>query len=212
MDWLVDLESTCSALGTADGKEYVRDEQCEEGVKDLVRFVSFTAGLSFTHSCMSLINVDCVARPALDAWFFRSPQCCELNATNSLDLYPATIITCLSQLRRDDDNHEVRRRLGEIQVLQSDLVPLLKDSSTKREDAVLLDLVLRLVVNLTNPEILLFREELPEDKTARNFYLQLQSHRQASSNTFLYQSSSDSREGVLLIKNLFRPIRSHQDG
>ena len=40
MDWLVDLESTCSALGTADGKEYVRDEQCEEGVKDLIRFVS----------------------------------------------------------------------------------------------------------------------------------------------------------------------------
>ena len=37
MDWLVDLESTCSALGTADGKEYVRDEQCEEGVKDLIR-------------------------------------------------------------------------------------------------------------------------------------------------------------------------------
>ena len=40
MDWLVDLESTCSALGTADGKEYLRDEQCEEGVKDLIRFVS----------------------------------------------------------------------------------------------------------------------------------------------------------------------------
>ena len=48
MDWLVDLESTCSALGTADGKEYVRDEQCEEGVKDLVRFVSFTSWLSLT--------------------------------------------------------------------------------------------------------------------------------------------------------------------
>ena len=70
--------------------------------------------------------------------------------------------------------------MGEIQVLQSDLVPLLKDSSEKREDAVLLDLILRLVVNLTNPEILLFREELPEDKTARNHYLQLQSHRQVS--------------------------------
>ena len=70
--------------------------------------------------------------------------------------------------------------MGEIQVLQSDLVPLLKDSSGKREDALLLDLILRLVVNLTNPEILLFREELPQDKTARNHYLQLQSHRQAS--------------------------------
>ena len=45
MDWLVDLESTCSALGTADGKEYVRDEQCEEGVKDLIRFVSVISRL-----------------------------------------------------------------------------------------------------------------------------------------------------------------------
>ena len=70
--------------------------------------------------------------------------------------------------------------MGEIQVLQSDLVPLLKDSSEKKEDAVLLDLILRLVINLTTPEILLYREEVPEDKTARNHYLQLQSHRQAS--------------------------------
>jgi hypothetical protein len=40
MDWLVDLESTCSSLGTADGNEYIKDDECTEGVKDLVRFVS----------------------------------------------------------------------------------------------------------------------------------------------------------------------------
>ena len=74
----------------------------------------------------------------------------------------------------------MRRRLGEIQVVQSDLVPLLRDSIEKSEDAVLFDLILKLVVNLTNPELLLFREEVPVDKTARNHYLQIQSHRQAS--------------------------------
>lgn len=52
------------------------------------------------------------------------------------------------QLRRDDDNHELRRRLGEIQVVQSDLLPLLRDHSG---DAELFDLVLRVLVNLTNP-------------------------------------------------------------
>ena len=127
MDWLVDLESTCSALGTADGRDrYIRDDECLEGVKDLIRY-----------------------------------------------------------LRRDDDNHEVRRRLGEIQVLQSDLIPLIKDATKRQADAELLDLVLRLVVNLTNPEILLFREELPEDKATRNYYLQLQAHRQAYKEAFV---------------------------
>jgi hypothetical protein len=33
---------------------------------------------------------------------------------------------------------------------------------------------LRLLVNLTNPELLLFKEELPEDKETRNYYLQIQ--------------------------------------
>ena len=62
MDWLVDLESTCSALGTADGKEYVRDEQCEEGVKDLIRFVSFISDSRLTASKRRrrLLYIDCL--------------------------------------------------------------------------------------------------------------------------------------------------------
>jgi hypothetical protein len=38
----------------------------------------------------------------------------------------------------------------------------------------LFDVTLRLLVNLTNPELLLFKEELPEDKETRNYYLQIQ--------------------------------------
>ena len=55
MDWLVDLESTCSSLGTADGVNYVRDDQCLEGVKDLIRFVSDTKTLH-----LSLFSTLCV--------------------------------------------------------------------------------------------------------------------------------------------------------
>ena len=46
--------------------------------------------------------------------------------------------------------------------MQSDLLHLIKCHCA--DDPQLLDLVLRLLVNLTNPELLLFREELPEDK------------------------------------------------
>ena len=63
-------------------------------------------------------------------------------------------------LRRDDVNHEVRRALGGMGVVKSDLVPILRDHSNHRE---LFDVTLRLHVNLTNPELLLIKEELPED-------------------------------------------------
>ena len=47
---------------------------------------------------------------------------------------------------------------------KSDLLPILRDHSNNRE---LFDVTLRLLVNLTNPELLLFKEELPEDKETR---------------------------------------------
>ena len=67
MEWLDDLESTCSALGTWDGVKYVKEDDCLECAKDLIRF-----------------------------------------------------------LRRADDSHVIRRRLGEIRVLQNDLIPILR--------------------------------------------------------------------------------------
>eukprot|EP00094_Tigriopus_californicus_P007121 TCALIF_06856-PA protein Name:"Similar to TIMELESS Protein timeless homolog (Homo sapiens)" AED:0.06 eAED:0.06 QI:44/0.83/0.71/0.85/0.83/0.71/7/0/1087 len=123
MEWVADLEATCSNLGTWDGNKYVKDPDCSECVKDLIRF-----------------------------------------------------------LRRDDENHEIRRRLGQIQVVQSDLIPLMRDYAQESD---LFELVLRLLVNLTNPEILLFREELPEDKLTRHYYLQLQRIRQDYKRAFV---------------------------
>eukprot|EP00092_Neocalanus_flemingeri_P015916 GFUD01017233.1.p1 GENE.GFUD01017233.1~~GFUD01017233.1.p1 ORF type:complete len:1724 (+),score=585.73 GFUD01017233.1:81-5252(+) len=87
-------------------------------------------------------------------------------------------------LRRDDANHEVRRALGEMGVVKSDLVLILRDHSNHRE---LFDVTLRLLVNLTNPELLLFKEELPEDKETRNFYLQIQNQRQDYKEAFVDQ-------------------------
>ena len=33
MEWLADLESTCAALGSSDGVNYYKDEECIECVK-----------------------------------------------------------------------------------------------------------------------------------------------------------------------------------
>ena len=79
-------------------------------------------------------------------------------------------------LRRDDgNNHTLRQALGQIGVVKSDLLPILREYSS---DDDLFDMVLRLVVNLTSPELLLFRQELPEDKLTRNYFLNLQRYRQ----------------------------------
>lgn len=87
-------------------------------------------------------------------------------------------------LRRDDNNHEIRRSLGDLGVVKSDLLPILRDHSNNRE---LFDVTLRLLVNLTNPELLLFKEELPEDKETRNYFLQIQNHRQIYKEAFIDQ-------------------------
>ena len=85
-------------------------------------------------------------------------------------------------LRKDDESHEIRRALGETRVVQTDLIPIVRDHS---QDAELFDVTLRLLVNLTNPVILLFHEELPEEKVTRQQYLHLLSQQQCYKEAFV---------------------------
>lgn len=73
-------------------------------------------------------------------------------------------------LRRDGETHEYRRYIGHKQLLQTDLLPMLLDCSENEEVA---DVVLRLLVNFTNPALLLYREELPKDNVGRRNFLEL---------------------------------------
>lgn len=72
-------------------------------------------------------------------------------------------------------------------MVQNDLIPILKHEgkASGAQISELFDMTLRLLVNLTNPELLLFREELPEDRVTRNYYMQLQSHRQKYKSSFV---------------------------
>ena len=101
--------------------------------------------------------------------YYRDPDCLE------------TVKDLIKYLRRDDDSHAIRRALGETRVVQTDLIPIIRDFS---DDDELFDVTLRLLVNLTNPVLLLFREELPEEKVTRQQFLQLIGHQQSCKEKF----------------------------
>ncbi|KPJ08860.1 Protein timeless-like [Papilio machaon] len=86
-----------------------------------------------------------------------------------------TVKDLIRYLRRDGEDHEIRRHFGQTKVLQTDLLPMLIDHWEYSE---LFDVTLRLIVNLTNPALLLYREEVPVERTARHNYLQILSHLQ----------------------------------
>ncbi|XP_035225481.1 protein timeless homolog [Stegodyphus dumicola] len=88
----------------------------------------------------------------------------------------------LRYLRKDDDNFSILRYLGSLHLLQTDLLPLIKRYNHNSE---IFNFTLRLLVTLTSPAILLFQDELPEDKLTWNVYLQLISYLQEYKRAFL---------------------------
>ncbi|GFT54518.1 protein timeless homolog [Nephila pilipes] len=87
----------------------------------------------------------------------------------------------LQFLRRPDENHSVLRFLGANHLVETDLIPILKRYKDEKE---IFDFALRLLVALTSPAILLFNEEIPEDKTSHNIYLELNNHLQNCKKAF----------------------------
>ncbi|KAK5650484.1 hypothetical protein RI129_001513 [Pyrocoelia pectoralis] len=97
--------------------------------------------------------------------------------TNTLE----TVKDLIRYLRRDDETYEIRRYLGESQILQTDLLPLLKGYW---EQTNLFDVLLRLLVNLTSPALILWHEVVPSEKTARYYYLKIEEHQQKYKQAF----------------------------
>ncbi|XP_040577343.1 protein timeless homolog [Lepeophtheirus salmonis] len=105
-------------------------------------------------------------------------------------------------LRRDDGDHEIRRTLGSIGVFSSDIIYILREFP---DDEDLFDACLRLSVSLTSPELILFREELPEEKKTRNYYLELTNYR-----THYKESLRDLPLWTVLGNKLLKLLRSPQ--
>ena len=135
----VELQATCSALGYQEGSKYLKEPDCLESVKDLIRF-----------------------------------------------------------LKHEDETVEIRRQLGEAEILQNDLVPL---AVQYKSDRVLFESVIRLMVNLTQPARLCFNNVIPTDKTARNHYMEveacLRKYKRAFADEELFAVLTDKLSGLL---------------
>ncbi|RWS17114.1 protein timeless-like protein [Dinothrombium tinctorium] len=81
---------------------------------------------------------------------------------------------CLRFLRRDNKRFTVRRELGFTNIVTTDLIPIMKQHCI--DDEFLFDIVLRLLVNLTNPALLLFREQVPDTPEEQQLYTELCSY------------------------------------
>ncbi|XP_050538805.1 protein timeless homolog [Daktulosphaira vitifoliae] len=101
--------------------------------------------------------------------YFIDPQCKE------------AVRDLIKFLRRDGDDHEIRRFLGSANIVQSDLIPILIEYSNKIE---LFDLIVRLLVNLTTPALLLYNEQPPVEKIPSQYYLQMILHLQKYKKAF----------------------------
>ncbi|GAB6032068.1 hypothetical protein CHUAL_010434 [Chamberlinius hualienensis] len=89
----------------------------------------------------------------------------------------ASLTDLIRFLKHDEDNHEVRRQLGRMQVMQSDLIWLLKILTNA--DKHLLNVLVRLMVDLLMPALIVHSGEIPADSFARKNYLEIVSHLQA---------------------------------
>ncbi|KAH8866591.1 Protein timeless like [Schistosoma japonicum] len=81
-----------------------------------------------------------------------------------------SIRTLLRYLRNETAECDIRRELGQLRIVSSDLIPLLRCSSANKT---LFELVIRLLMNLTQPAIVCFRQEIPKDRDLYSAYLQV---------------------------------------
>lgn len=115
-------------------------------------------------------------------------------------------------MRRDGDTHEYRRHLGSGKVLQTDLLPLVMSATEENEMS---DVLLRLLVNLTSPTLLLYREELPKDGPNRRIFLHLveilQTYKAAFSLQTVWVTLEKRLQKVLnIVSKCFRPLTKIQ--
>ncbi|KAA3677312.1 timeless, partial [Paragonimus westermani] len=82
----------------------------------------------------------------------------------------ASVRTLLRYLRNESHECDVRRELGRLRIVSSDLIPLLRSCTGNR---LLVELVIRLLMNLTQPAIVCFRQEIPKDRDLYGAYVQV---------------------------------------
>ncbi|VDL95134.1 unnamed protein product [Schistocephalus solidus] len=102
--------------------------------------------------------------------------CCVCIGFKDEDVYKvdadaeASLRSILRYLRAESSSCDIRRELGRLKIITSDLLPLMKTPDITNA---LFDLTIRLLVNLTQPAIVCFRHELPKDRDLYTCYMQV---------------------------------------
>lgn len=129
-----------------------------------------------------------------DGTYFKEPDC-------------SACLKDLLRFMRTENQHTfaTRRQLGNCRFVSTDLAPLVKQHCLN--DNTLFDYVLRLLTSLTTPPILLFKEQVPEEKETRKIYLDLQQH------VFNYKVdlSTDVMFWSVIAKQMLRILKMEQD-
>ncbi|XP_078660707.1 protein timeless homolog isoform X2 [Branchiostoma floridae x Branchiostoma belcheri] len=85
-----------------------------------------------------------------------------------------TVKDLIRYLRREDETRDIRQQLGASQIVQTDLIPIIKQY---HDDKALFETIIRLLVNLTQPAIVCFGK-VPKDKMFRHYFLDVVSYLQ----------------------------------
>ena len=110
-----------------------------------------------------------------DGKYYKTKDC--LNAAKDL----------LRYLRRDDENQRsIRIELLKCDMISNDLIPIIKslESENEQKNEQLFDVVLRLLVNLTQSSALCYDFKIPNDKLENDIFIKIDLYLKAHKEAF----------------------------
>lgn len=107
---------------------------------------------------------------------------CTVDAMGYLDsngktytIYPETdecLRELLRALKNDSHDHAILRHLGLLNIVETDLIPMIK-LDLRQDEGKVYEFLVRLLVKLTYPALIHFKEKLPQIKEDENVYMSL---------------------------------------
>ena len=115
-------------------------------------------------------------------------------------------------LRKDSSHFVFLRKLGHINLIETDLIPIMKQYCANNER--FFDIVIRLLVMLTNPALVLFKEKVPQTIEEKQIYLQINEYlfdyKLILSRDLKFWSTVGKRMALILDKDWSERLEEHR--